>query len=100
MSSTRASTSARLPSRSGRDRAEARGARTTQHGRHVGEFFPSVPEDKRGITVRQLMKHRAGLPEYLGAITSWSADRALERILRGAAAFSARLGRGLLQRRL
>jgi CubicO group peptidase (beta-lactamase class C family) len=48
----------------------------------LGEFFPSVPADKRGITVRQLMKHSAGLPEYLGGDYELvGRDRALERIL-------------------
>lgn len=29
-------------------------------------FFPSVPRSKRSITVRQLLAHRSGLPEYPG----------------------------------
>lgn len=50
-------------------------------GDTLGEFFPSAPEDKRGITVRQVMEHRAGLPEYLGDDYELvGRDRALERI--------------------
>lgn len=32
----------------------------------LGKFFPSAPADKRGITLYQLMKHRAGFPLGLG----------------------------------
>lgn len=32
----------------------------------IGKFFPSAPADKRGITLFQLMKHRAGFPLGLG----------------------------------
>jgi len=32
----------------------------------LGKFFPSAPVDKRGITLLQLMKHRAGFPLGLG----------------------------------
>lgn len=32
----------------------------------LGKFFPSAPADKRGITLFQLMKHRAGFPLGLG----------------------------------
>lgn len=50
-------------------------------GDTLGEFFPSAPEDKRGITVQQLMEHRAGLPEYLGGDYDLvGRDRALQRI--------------------
>lgn len=50
-------------------------------GDTLGEFFPSAPEDKRGITVQQLMEHRAGLPEYLGDdYEIVGRDRALHRI--------------------
>ncbi|HMQ63553.1 MAG TPA: serine hydrolase domain-containing protein [Flavilitoribacter sp.] len=32
----------------------------------VTRFFDKVPEDKRGITVHQLLYHSSGLPEYIG----------------------------------
>lgn len=32
----------------------------------LGRFFPQAPPDKRGITVRQLMEHRAGFPPGVG----------------------------------
>ncbi len=32
----------------------------------VGKYFRAVPADKRGITIRQLMNHRAGFPLGLG----------------------------------
>jgi CubicO group peptidase (beta-lactamase class C family) len=32
----------------------------------LGKYFPRAPHDKRGITLRQLMDHRAGLPLGLG----------------------------------
>ena len=32
----------------------------------LGKFFPSAPADKRGITLFQVMKHRAGFPLGLG----------------------------------
>jgi CubicO group peptidase (beta-lactamase class C family) len=32
----------------------------------IGKFFPSAPADKRAITVRQLMNHRAGFPLGVG----------------------------------
>ena len=32
----------------------------------LGKFFPGAPADKRGITLFQLMKHRAGFPLGLG----------------------------------
>lgn len=32
----------------------------------VGKYFPNVPVDKRGITIRQLMNHRAGFPLGIG----------------------------------
>lgn len=50
-------------------------------GDTLGEFFPSAPEDKRGITVQQLMEHTAGLPEYLGDDYELvGRDQALERV--------------------
>ena len=38
----------------------------------VGDFFPSVPEDKAGLTVRQLLTHSAGFPGLLGASSAAS----------------------------
>lgn len=32
----------------------------------LGKHFPGAPADKRGITIRQLMNHRAGFPHALG----------------------------------
>lgn len=32
----------------------------------LGKYFPSAPADKRGITIRQLMNHRAGFPLGIG----------------------------------
>jgi CubicO group peptidase (beta-lactamase class C family) len=32
----------------------------------IGKYFPGVPADKRGITIRQLLNHRAGFPQHLG----------------------------------
>lgn len=32
----------------------------------LGGFFPRAPADKRGITVRQLLEHQAGLPQGVG----------------------------------
>lgn len=32
----------------------------------LGRFFPKAPPDKRGITVRQLLEHRAGFPMGVG----------------------------------
>ena len=31
----------------------------------LGELLPAVPADKQSITLRQLLEHRAGLPEYV-----------------------------------
>lgn len=33
----------------------------------LGKFFPSAPSDKQGITILQLMNHRAGFPLGLGS---------------------------------
>ncbi|MDQ6634139.1 MAG: beta-lactamase family protein, partial [Gemmatimonadota bacterium] len=32
----------------------------------LGKYFPGAPPDKRGITLRQLLNHRAGFPQGLG----------------------------------
>ncbi|MEZ4589472.1 MAG: serine hydrolase domain-containing protein, partial [Gemmatimonadales bacterium] len=32
----------------------------------LGRFFPSIPADKRGITVHQLLTHTSGLPREVG----------------------------------
>jgi CubicO group peptidase (beta-lactamase class C family) len=52
----------------------------------LGDLLPGVPDDKRAITVRQLLAHRAGLPEYVvdspgGDFHELSRDKALRRIL-------------------
>lgn len=33
----------------------------------LGKWLPDVPADKRGITIDQLSRHRAGIPRYLDA---------------------------------
>jgi len=53
----------------------------------LGELLPGVPVDKQAITVRQLLEHRAGLPEYVvdapgGDFVELSRHKALSRILR------------------
>jgi CubicO group peptidase (beta-lactamase class C family) len=53
----------------------------------LGALLPGVPADKRAITVRQLLEHRAGLPQYVvpapgGDFVELSRDQALRRILR------------------
>ena len=52
----------------------------------LGELLPGVPADKQAITLRQLLEHRAGLPEYVvdapgGDFVELSRDEALSRIL-------------------
>jgi CubicO group peptidase (beta-lactamase class C family) len=52
----------------------------------LGELLPGVPVDKRAITLRQLLEHRAGLSEYVvdaprGDFIELSRDQALSRIL-------------------
>jgi CubicO group peptidase (beta-lactamase class C family) len=51
----------------------------------LGELLPGVPADKGRITLRQLLEHRAGLPEYVvdapgGDFLELSRDQALSRI--------------------
>ena len=51
----------------------------------LGELLPGVPDDKRAITLRQLLAHRAGLPEYVvdaagGDFAELSREDALRRI--------------------
>jgi CubicO group peptidase (beta-lactamase class C family) len=53
----------------------------------LGELLPGVPADKQAITLRQLLEHRAGLPEYVvdapgGDFVELSRDEALRRIFR------------------
>jgi CubicO group peptidase (beta-lactamase class C family) len=53
----------------------------------LGDLLPGVPDDKRSITLRQLLEHRAGLPEYVvdgpgGDFAELSREQALRRILR------------------
>lgn len=33
----------------------------------LGRFFPRAPADKRGVTIRQLLNHRAGFPQRIGS---------------------------------
>jgi len=52
----------------------------------LGELLPDVPADKQAITLRQLLEHRAGLPEYVvdapgGDFVELSRDEALTRVL-------------------
>ena len=52
----------------------------------LGDLLPGVPADKRAITLRQLLAHRAGLPEYVvdapgGDFVELSRDEALSSIL-------------------
>jgi CubicO group peptidase (beta-lactamase class C family) len=52
----------------------------------LGELLPGVPDDKQAITLRQLLEHRAGLPEYVvdapgGDFVELSRDEALSGIL-------------------
>jgi CubicO group peptidase (beta-lactamase class C family) len=51
----------------------------------LGELLPGVPADKQAITLRQLLEHRAGLPEYVvdspgGDFAELSRNGALDRI--------------------
>jgi CubicO group peptidase (beta-lactamase class C family) len=32
----------------------------------IGKYFPNVPEDKRGVTINNLLRHTAGFPQHLG----------------------------------
>jgi len=52
----------------------------------LGDLLPGVPDDKRAITLRQLLAHRSGLPEYVvdspgGDFVELSREEALQRIL-------------------
>jgi CubicO group peptidase (beta-lactamase class C family) len=52
----------------------------------LGELLAGVPADKREVTVRQLLEHRAGLPEYVvdapgGDFVELSREEALSRSL-------------------
>jgi CubicO group peptidase (beta-lactamase class C family) len=53
----------------------------------LGDLLPGVPVDKGAITLRQLLAHRAGLPQYVvdapgGDFVELSRGEALSRILR------------------
>jgi CubicO group peptidase (beta-lactamase class C family) len=53
----------------------------------LGELLPGVPADKQAITLRQLLEHRAGLPEYVvdapgGDFVELSRGEALSSIFR------------------
>jgi CubicO group peptidase (beta-lactamase class C family) len=52
----------------------------------LGDLLPGIPADKRAITLRQMLAHRAGLLEYVvdapgGDFVELSRDEALSRIL-------------------
>jgi CubicO group peptidase (beta-lactamase class C family) len=52
----------------------------------LGDLLPGVPSDKQSITLRQLLEHRAGLPQYVvdapgGDFVELSRDEALSSIL-------------------
>jgi CubicO group peptidase (beta-lactamase class C family) len=52
----------------------------------LGQLLSGVPADKRQVTVRQLLEHRAGLPQYVvdapwGDFVELSREEALSRIL-------------------
>jgi CubicO group peptidase (beta-lactamase class C family) len=52
----------------------------------LGDLLPGVPGDKQAITLRQLLEHRAGLPEYVvdapgGDFVELSREEALSSIL-------------------
>lgn len=50
----------------------------------LGKYFPAAPEDKRGITLLQLVDHRGGFPIGLGAdFESLSRDQLLQRAFAG-----------------
>jgi CubicO group peptidase (beta-lactamase class C family) len=60
---------------------------TVELSDRLGELLPGVPADKQAITLRQLLEHRAGLPEYVvdapgGDFVELSRDAALRRIFR------------------
>jgi CubicO group peptidase (beta-lactamase class C family) len=40
----------------------------------LGKFFPNAPADKRGITVRQVLDHRAGFPDFVFPVGLKGAD--------------------------
>jgi CubicO group peptidase (beta-lactamase class C family) len=48
----------------------------------LGEYFPDAPEEKLGITIGQLLRHRAGFQDYIGRDYELiSRSEALQRIL-------------------
>lgn len=48
----------------------------------LGKYFPDAPADKRGITIEQLLRHRAGFRDYIGDDYELiSRSEAVERIL-------------------
>lgn len=40
----------------------------------IGRFFPEAPADKRAITIRQVMEHRAGFPDFVSPPEVKNAD--------------------------
>ena len=65
----------------------------------LGDLLPGVPADKRAITLRQLLAHRAGLPEYVvaapgGDFAELSREAALRRIFRRPLRFAPGTGYG------
>ena len=50
-----------------------------QYGRTLGEIFPEFPAYGRAITVRQLLTHTSGLPDYEDLMdASWSAAHQIQ----------------------
>lgn len=46
----------------------------------IPKYFPNVPADKRGITIRELLSHRAGFEQHLGG--DWEAVSREQEITR------------------
>ena len=60
-------------------------------GDSLGKYFPSAPADKRGITLQQLVEHRAGFPIGLGDdFEPLTREQLLQRAFGNAAARAAR----------
>lgn len=60
----------------------------------IEKFFPDVPADRRGITVRDLLTHRSGLPQNLGGdFEPVSRDQLIARAMRAPLLFTPGAGR-------